>query len=462
MALVETTENTPEERKKLPVNRVILLFFLGVMLPTSVSVNLGGLRLSAYRVVLILAFVPMMIQLLSGKKGKISIFDILVLAHCGWVFLALVNWGGVAQAIETGGIYTVEFAGAYFLGRLFIRSYDDYEAFARFFTTLMMILLLFTIPEAVTGIHILYDFFAASTGSPRAPFIEKRMGLERTFGPFDHPILYGVFSASAFSMAYFVIQKKDMMNFKGLGVSFGVCVATFVSASGGPYVVLVMQIFVAAYERALSAFKLRWPLLFSIFGITYISIDMLSNRTPFHVFISHFTFSAQSAYNRINLWDYGTAAVGRHPILGIGMGDWIRAPWMSDGMDNFGLLIAVRYGLPALFFLLCLMLGLLWVSGRRKDVPAEWKRARHAWAFTLFGISVAAATVHLWNALFVLFLFMMGSGAWLTDAPLPGEEDEDGKNKDDPPDDDELAPEPPRFSRNSATDHRPIAKETFF
>lgn len=218
-------------------------------------------------------------------------------------------------------------------------------------------------------------------------------------------------------MAYFIVQKRDMMNFKGLGKTFGVCVATFVSASGGPYVVLLMQIFVAAWERVLSRFQYRWKLLFTVFGLTYLGIDLLSNRTPFHVFVSHFTFSAQSAYNRINIWNYGTAEVGRHPIFGIGMGDWIRAPWMSDSMDNFWLLIAVRYGLPSLIFLLCLMLGLLITIGKRKDFPDHWKPARHAWAFTLFGISVAAATVHLWNALFVLFLFMIGSGAWMYDAP---------------------------------------------
>jgi H+/Cl- antiporter ClcA len=52
---------------------------------------------------------------------------------------------------------------------------------------------------------------------------------------------------------------------------------------------------------------------------------------------------------------------------------------------------------------------------RRKNLSETWRRARHAWAFTLFGITVAAATVHLWNALFVLFLFLIGSGAWLYD-----------------------------------------------
>jgi hypothetical protein len=88
---------------------------------------------------------------------------------------------------------------------------------------------------------------------------------------------------------------------------------------------------------------------------------------------------------------------------------------MSDSMDNFWLLITVRYGVPALVFLLATVFGLVIAAGLRKNIPLEWRHARHAWAFTLFGISVAAATVHLWNALFVLFMFLVGSGAWLAD-----------------------------------------------
>jgi hypothetical protein len=139
-------------------------------------------------------------------------------------------------------------------------------------------------------------------------------------------------------------------------------------------------------------------------------------RRPFHVFVNYFTFSKQSAYNRILIFEYGTAEVARHPIFGIGLGDWERPVWMSDSMDNFWLVTAVRYGVPAFLLLVGLLLGILWKSGQRKNLPPEWRRARHAWAFTLFGITVAAATVHLWNALFVLFLFLIGSGAWLLDA----------------------------------------------
>ena len=394
----------------------VALFFIAMMLPTAVSLNLGGLRLSAYRVVLLIMILPMLMDLLTGKRGRAHVFDLLVLAHCGWALLALMNWGGVAQGIESGGIYIVEFAGAYLLGRLYIRSYDDFVAMARAYVGLVLAMLVFTIPEALTGMHILHDGISGAVGGPMAPYIEPRMGIERTFGPFDHPILYGVFSASSFSLAYFVIAKRQLMNLSGMGKVAGVVLATFMSASGGPYLVLMMQGFVCAWERVLGTVQGRWAALFTLFAMAYIAIDLFSSKTPFHVFVNNFTFSKQSAYNRILIFEFGSAEVARYPIFGIGLGDWERPVWMSDSMDNFWLVTAVRYGLPALFLLLALLLGLVWTVGQRKNLPAEWRRARHAWAFTLFGITVAAATVHLWNALFVLFLFLIGAGAWLLDA----------------------------------------------
>ncbi len=409
----------PRTRRIFGIPVVVALFFLGMMLPTSVSVSAGGLRLSVFRVVLLVMFIPMLVTLISGRRGKMTFFDMLAIGHSVWALLALIAWGGLAQGIESGGIYIVEFLGSYLLGRLYIRSYEDFRAFAYFFVLTVCFLLLFTIPEALTSVHILHDTIAGAMGAPPAPFIEQRMGLERTFGPFDHPILYGVFSAASFSMAYFVIAEKSLMNFKGMAMVLGVSVATFMSASGGPYVVLMMQAFVGVWERALGRINGRWKMMFGLFGFIYLCIDLFSNRTPFHVFVTYFTFSTVSAYNRIMIFEYGTAEVARHPILGIGFADWVRPSWMSDSMDNFWLLTAMRYGLPALFMLMGLMGGLLYAAAKRKDIPESWRRARHAWAFTLFGISVAAATVHLWNALFVLFIFLIGSGAWLIDAKVP-------------------------------------------
>jgi len=392
----------------------VVFFFLGMILPTAISVSVGGMRLSAYRIVLLVMFVPMIWTLVTGARGKLNIFDGFAIAHSVWALLALIKWGGLAQGLESGGIYVVEALGAYLIGRLYIRSYEDFRAMATAYVGTVVGMLAFTIPEALTGTHFLKDTAASLFGGAKAHFIDKRMGLERAFGSFDHPILYGVFSASAFSMAYYICAGRSLSNMRGMLKVIGVIAATFISASGGPYVVLLMQIFVAGWDRALQ-FVGRWRLLFTLMGLTYVGIDLFSNRTPFHVFVSYFTFSAHSAYNRINIWIYGTAEVARHPIFGIGLGDWIRAPWMSDSMDNFWLLITVRYGVPALLFLLATVFGLVIAAGLRKNLPLKWRHARHAWAFTLFGISVAAATVHLWNALFVLFMFLVGAGAWMAD-----------------------------------------------
>jgi hypothetical protein len=409
----------PPTRRIFGIPVIVALFFVGMLLPTSVSVSAGTMRLSVYRIVLIVAFLPMLMTLISGRRGRMNIWDGLVLGHAAWAMMALIAWGGLRQGIESGGIYVVEFVGAWLVGRLYIRSYEDFAAMARAFVWVVVGLLVFTIPEALTSVHFLYDTIAALTGGAPAHYIDPRMGLERTFGPFDHPILYGVFSAAAFSLAYFMAAERKLTHAKGMALTIGTVVATFLSGSSGPYVVLIMQIFVAGWQRALGEVQGRWAALFTIFGLTYLAIDLLSTRTPFHVFITYFTFSATSSYNRILIFEYGTAEVARHPFFGIGLAEWERPVWMSSSMDNFWLAVAVRYGLPALGFLVVLLLGLIWTVGQRKGLPETWRRARHAWSFTLFGITVAAATVHLWNAMFVLFIFLIASGVWLIDAPLP-------------------------------------------
>jgi hypothetical protein len=341
----------PPPRTIFGVPVPIAIFFLAMMLPTAVSVNLGGLRLSAYRIVLIVMFLPMLVQLLSGRKGRMHVFDILVFAHCGWAMLALIKWGGLAQGIESGGIYVVEFAGAYLLAPALHPVLRGLRRRRARLCGLVVATLVFTVPEALTGVHILHDGISGALGGPMAPFIEPRMGLERTFGPFDHPILYGVFSASAFSLAYFVVAERRLMNPGEWRKVAGVGLATFMSASGGPYVVLMMQGFVAAWERVLGRVKGRWAALFTLFGLIYLAIDLFSTGRP-STSSSTISPSRQSAYNRILIFEYGTAEVARHPVFGIGLGDWERPSWMSDSMDNFWLVVAVRYGIPGLPLLL--------------------------------------------------------------------------------------------------------------
>ena len=121
-----------------------------------------------------------------------------------------------------------------------------------------------------------------------------------------------------------------------------VACSAFLSLSAGPFVGLACQAVIIGWDRITKGINLRWTAIAAIFSLMWFAVSLASNRSPVKVFISYLTFSPQSAYNRILIWDYGTAEVGRHPLFGIGFGDWIRPVWMSDSMDNFWLVTAVR------------------------------------------------------------------------------------------------------------------------
>lgn len=131
----------------------IAIFLVAMMLPTTVWLNHRRLRLPTYRVVLIVTILPILVALISGRKGRMHVVDLLVLAHCGWAMPGLVKWTGVAQEMVPGGIYFVEFAGAYTLCRRYIRSDEDFAAVARTYVALAVATLVLTIHEALTDIH---------------------------------------------------------------------------------------------------------------------------------------------------------------------------------------------------------------------------------------------------------------------------------------------------------------------
>jgi hypothetical protein len=394
------------------------LLAIAFVMPPETSVALGSLRLSPYRVILLFAVVPSLIHLLSGKAGKLNGVDICVLLHSAWCVIALGAQGGVGQAIETGGIYFVEAMGAYALGRRYVRNPDDFHALCLLLALLVCGQLAFALPESVTHQHFLREMFRAVLGGPALPHIDPRLGLSRAFGSFEHPILFGVFCTMAFATAYYVVLPR-LGGAKGWMIIGAIALASFVSLSAGAWLMLGIQIGLVLWDRVTAGLPGRWAILGLLFAGALVVVSLLSNRSPVKVFISYASFSAQSSYNRILIWEYGTAEVARHPILGIGLGDWIRAPWMSASMDNFWLVVAVRYGLPALFFLVAAILLIIAGAAGQRGTSDEWRGCRTGWIVTIAAIAIASCTVHLWNNTFGFFMFFIGAGTWLVERADP-------------------------------------------
>ncbi|MEO5953666.1 MAG: O-antigen ligase domain-containing protein, partial [Chloroflexia bacterium] len=121
---------------------------------------------------------------------------------------------------------------------------------------------------------------------------------------------------------------------------------------------------------------------------------------------------------RAIIFDWGMKNVWGSPFVGIGMNDWVRPSYMTSGsMDNFWLVMAVRYGIPG-FLLLATGYALAVFRILRRDFSTDIVLAqiRRAWVFTFLGLSFTLSTVHIWTNIYSFVFFMFGAGMWLISA----------------------------------------------
>jgi len=417
-----TAATTYQLTRALPALPVTLLI-ISFALPPETSLSIGSLRLSPYRIALIILLLPAINILMQNRKTPACLVDGLVLMHSTWAASSLTITMGISNGGETAGIYFIETFGSYVVARAYVQNLEDFIKVIRLVFTVTAALLVFAAAEAFSGIHLLREPFKAVFGGAGPHVIEPRLGLTRAFTSFEHPILFGVFSASGLASTYYVLCGGKLTNgaIKKLSVVVG---ATFFSLSSGPFTALVFQGALIGWDRITEGISNRWKLLLGIVAAMWIFLSLISNRSPVLVFISYLTFSAASAYNRVHIWEYGTAEVARHPLFGLGLNDWIRAPWMSASMDNYWLLTTMRYGLPATLFLLLAIIFLVRRQRAMKTQDIAMKNARKAWLVTFFGFALAGLTVHFWNGLMVQFFFFIGCGMALIvsmNRPLPSQ-----------------------------------------
>lgn len=413
-AEVDVTGNAAGAAKRSGGSKLIYFFIFMLIVP--VFFHIGSLRISPYLVFIILMFFPCFFVWITGKRGGLNIVDLFVCATTIWQCLALVVSGGVAASIEPMGIVVLQVLGAYLIGRSLVRNIHAFRKVIAGHCLAVAFMLPFALLEAVTARPFYLNLFRP-LGSVFGNVIkDPRLGLDQVQAGFEHPILYGVFCASGFSLVAFGMKHKTkLVRLIAMGV---ISLSTFISLSTGALLVLTTQLGLITWGWLFRKNKKRWKVLGIIVTTLYVIVDLFSNRTPFHVFVDYMTFNAGNAYNRILIWKYGTAEVANNPVFGLGLFSetWERPYYMSSSMDNFWLVIAVRYGLPALIFLVGAFIFFLTRAGGREGLDADHQSVRLAIAFSLIGMFFGISSVHLWNASFVWLLFLLGSSVWLIEA----------------------------------------------
>jgi O-Antigen ligase len=395
-------------------NLTVAYPFLPVAFVTALCIPLsfffGTFRMSPYRVVLLITIIPAMISWLSGRAGKPTSIDFYFFFGTLWAALSLFVNTAISDVYQTAAIFFFETFGSYMLGRIYVRNYEQFLKFAKYLLGVFLVLLPFAIIETVGSKNIPLTVLGSIGNTYKVIDIGARMGLYRAQLTFEHPILWGIFASSLFGIITYTLGKGKVL--LGIGYAVLTSIATISSVSSGALVSLAVQMIVMGWDFATKKTKNRWRIFGGIMITCYVVVDMISNRTPFQVFITYLTFSAQSSYNRINIWTFGTAEVWRHPIFGIGLGDWIRPRYMSASMDNFWLATTVRYGLPTFMFFAIGIIVLMRRMGQANLTNEKMVSARTGLMTTYIGIILSGCTVHFWNEMYCWIMFLFGVGHW--------------------------------------------------
>ena len=85
----------------------------------------------------------------------------------------------------------------------------------------------------------------------------------------------------------------------------------------------------------------------------------------------------------------------------------------SGSMDNFWLVMAIRYGVPGFCFLAVGYIVVIARVMRRKfQGDTVLQNLRMAWVFTFLGLTFTLCTVHVWTNIYSFVFFMFGAGVW--------------------------------------------------
>ena len=129
-------------------HRLLAGFFVTLVIPGSFSV--AGFTLSASRLFLLLAFVPLFLHWFRGRAWRITAGDVGILLYCFWIWVALFAVHGPGR-VPFAGIQFVEMFGGYLVGRTLVRSAEDYRTFVRYLFWTMAFLFPFALAEFLTG-----------------------------------------------------------------------------------------------------------------------------------------------------------------------------------------------------------------------------------------------------------------------------------------------------------------------
>jgi hypothetical protein len=402
---------TPATGLALPVK----LYLLAVVLPMGFFA--GPIFLTPVRAILLIMAVPLFIQAVTGRMGRLNLIDLGLCLHVVWIGISFFM-NTPERMVETVGSAGLELIGGYFIARAYLQSREQFVSLCKWLLVIGLALVPLALIEGVTRRVVLIEFFNSlpNIRSEAIVYNEERMGLRRSQVVFAHPIHFGLFSSVCFVMC-FVALKDTLRDPTRWILSAILGLGVFLSLSSGALLATMIQIALVAWGVVFKRVKSKWLILCALFALALTCVAIVTGDSPIRVFMRYATFSAHNAFWRGIIFEYGMMNVGLNPMFGLAgnLEFWIRPDFMpSPSIDNFWLGTAMAVGIPGLLFLLVPYLGLM-VRVALRDFSGDdaLRTLRYAWMFCFVGLTFTLATVAIWKSIFSFTFFMLGAGVWM-------------------------------------------------
>jgi hypothetical protein len=398
---------SPRLHERSELNRkyalVAWLSLIGALLPSrELGIN-AGVNFTPGRICIILLFFPALLNLLS-KSPRLTWSDFFAFATVAWILVAACYTKGAEALLSAAGGESLEFLGAYMVGRAFLWRPAALQNFVHVLKIVTIILVLFALADRISGRWIIENTLASLVHVVPAG-ANYRNGVIRATASLDHPILLGAFLSLA--SALFIYSKES-------AVSRGSCLVStlfgcFLSLSSVSLMAWGMIVGAYLYDRLLSTISWRWGLFWAVMCSLACVVFMVTNA-PLGWIITHLTLDPESGYFRYLIWDAALERIPESPYVGFAFSR-LNDEILDTTVDSVWLVYALRFGVPMISFLFLTNVCAIWPARRTPndlDDATFLIRMNTAFTIMLLIFMFIGLTVHYWNYMWIFWGLCLG------------------------------------------------------
>ncbi|MFO6446928.1 O-antigen ligase family protein [Erythrobacter sp. NE805] len=395
---------------------ILIVFYAFILAPPETEFSLFGVRFFGYRLGVLLGTIPALWMTIKDTRGFLNRVDMAYAVMMFWIILSF----QVVYGLEIGFVRAVglvlDYGGSYFVARACIVTPNDLRRFLILIMPGLLYAGLIMAAESLSG-HLLLRPAAASIFGNMTGFYngeatgeytlkeEFRAGLLRAFGPFDHPILGGTIMTGFLPLYYY----SGLRGWPLIGGVIAAFLGLF-SLSSAAFLGVMIMLAAFAVNRALPHIpKMSWWIVITLASLVLLVLHLVSTNGIAQV-IARLTFSPESAYYRVAIWEYGTENVKNNPLFGLGYLTWERPSWMvAESVDAHFLLLAMRHGLLVPVVLLAgICLGMIRIGQVMKRIDPQNCRLLFGMNMAVIIYLIIGQTVTFHGACAVVFMSFIG------------------------------------------------------